>query len=772
MVKWKKALCLVLSSMLLMITFFINIPAEAARVQNQIPEIQYANAPATEYFAGDRIRFDIYAPNYGGRVEYRVILWDDNNKTYYDLWNAENGHPNRYYTKWQPSGNTVFTLGWPIFEPGYYRITVLVKRLGIPNSKTALRGMNCDSYMESVAFQVKTRGAEVDYIQPLGDVTVTQGNAPNLPQTVRAVLKDRTEKSLGVNWGNVDTSNTGTYTIQGNVEGTDKKAVIRLIVIPRTLNVYSVAAANAAVVNVVLRDSIDFTPDLSRFYITGSSNNTIRLYTLNLSQDRSVIQLVTEGMVYGQWYKLNIDGREYSFQIPNPTPTKVSIGEIQDMGMEAGKQGTVNILTTPNNATLTAATSNKNIATVEIKDRRLIIKAVDAGAVTITITARASGYESSSRSFNVIVNKLTAVPGSVNEDRNFDNIIQLEIKGFGSYRGDFTINDVSLGDDFSELRVQLPNVLDTQTNIIRIRLTGNLVYKKGYGTITLNQRSWNGPYTLTTRVYVTAAMQQASKPVALPEAGDVNPGTQIILYSPTSGAKVYYTTDGTTPTARSAEFINPIAINKTIKIKAIAIKTGLKDSEISTFIYNVKSDTPKPVTLQDGDFRAVQGNVIGMTKERVYIQKLFNRNWQVIASTNDERSNGQLKGFFVVDNTPFAIIDNSKSGMVIVTPGNEGLATITGYMDSDGEVQYGDYRAVNGSIIGERRERIYIQKYTDGRWRTISSTRSAGDNGKLTGFFLLGKTPYAIIQYSSSGDIIVTPNNDFLDDIRGRVIWD
>lgn len=774
MAKWKKAFCIALSSMLLMITCFINIPVKAAKLQNQIPEIKYANAPATEYFAGDRIRFDIYAPNYGGRVEYRVILWDDSKKTYYDLWNAENGYPSRYYTKWQPTGNTVFTLGWPIFEPGYYRITVLVKRLGIPNDKTALRGMNCDSYMESVAFLVKPRSAEVDYIQPLGDVTITQGNIPNLPQTVKAVLKDNTERNLRVNWEYADTSVTGIFLIQGSVEGTDKKAVLRLIVNPRTLNVYSVAAANETIVNVILRDPIDYVPDISRFYIIGNNNIPVRIYTLNLSQDRRTVQLITEAMANGQWYKLNIDGKDFSFQIPNPIARKIFIGEIQDMGLEAGKQETVNIYTSPDNAALTVSSSNRGIAAVEIKDRRLIIKGIDAGAATIKLTASKNGYETGSRSFNVIVNKLTAYPDSVNEDRSFDNIFQLEIKGYGDFGRDFSIYDVSLGDDFSGLSVQMPNVLDIQTNRVRIRLTGELVYRKGYGTITLSQRGWIGPNTLTAKVNVNeiAARQQVSKPVAMPEAGDVNPGIQVILYSLTSGAKIYYTTDGTTPTVKSMEFVNPIVINKTTRIKAIAVKTGMKDSEVSTFIYNVKIDTPKPVTLQDGDFRAVQGNVMGKPKDRIYFQRLINRNWQIIGSTNDERTNGQLKGFFALDNTPFAVIDNSKSGLVIVTPGDDSLAAIAGYMDNDGEIQYGEYRAVMGSVIGEARNRIYIQRYYDGRWRTISSTHGSGDNGNLTGFFVLGKTPYAIIQYSDSKDIIVTSSNERLDKVCGIVIWD
>lgn len=140
----------------------LNIPQEKAAAKTAIPEVKFVSTPKTEYTVGDRVRFDISAPNYANKVEYRVILWKDNTKSAEDLWNASNGYPNRYYTKWQPSGNSVFTLGWPIFEPGSYRITVYVKRVGVPNNKAALKGMNCDSYKESVSFTIKPKNSALD----------------------------------------------------------------------------------------------------------------------------------------------------------------------------------------------------------------------------------------------------------------------------------------------------------------------------------------------------------------------------------------------------------------------------------------------------------------------------------------------------------------------------------------------------------------------------------------------------------------------------------
>lgn len=158
----KKTLSIVFTLIITIVMTWGGRAVLAADRRAAVPEIKFAASPVTEYNAGDRVRFNIYSPNYRGLVEYRVILWDDNKKTYSDLWNEKNGYPKRYYTKWQPKGNTVFTLGWPVFEPGSYRITVCAKRVGIEPGKASLKGMNCDSYIQSAAFIVKPKVTILD----------------------------------------------------------------------------------------------------------------------------------------------------------------------------------------------------------------------------------------------------------------------------------------------------------------------------------------------------------------------------------------------------------------------------------------------------------------------------------------------------------------------------------------------------------------------------------------------------------------------------------
>ena len=77
-------------------------------------------------------------------------------------------------------------------------------------------------------------------------------------------------------------------------------------------------------------------------------------------------------------------------------------------------------------------------------------------------------------------------------------------------------------------------------------------------------------------------------PVADTPAGAVDVGTQVAL-STTTGASIYYTTDGSTPTTASTLYTGPITIDVAKTINAISAYPGVPDSAVLTAAYTVKT---------------------------------------------------------------------------------------------------------------------------------------------------------------------------------------
>ena len=74
-------------------------------------------------------------------------------------------------------------------------------------------------------------------------------------------------------------------------------------------------------------------------------------------------------------------------------------------------------------------------------------------------------------------------------------------------------------------------------------------------------------------------------PVASPAAGTFDTSTSVTLTTATSGADIYYTVDGSTPTSSSTKYSTAISLSATTTIKAIAIKDGYYDSTVFSGTY-------------------------------------------------------------------------------------------------------------------------------------------------------------------------------------------
>lgn len=92
-------------------------------------------------------------------------------------------------------------------------------------------------------------------------------------------------------------------------------------------------------------------------------------------------------------------------------------------------------------------------------------------------------------------------------------------------------------------------------------------------------------------VFVPAtSLEPVATPTFSPAAGEVASGTAITISTTTSGATIYYTTDGSTPTTSSTQG-NSVTITAATTIKAIAVKDGMANSEVATAQYTITGTT-------------------------------------------------------------------------------------------------------------------------------------------------------------------------------------
>lgn len=69
----------------------------------------------------------------------------------------------------------------------------------------------------------------------------------------------------------------------------------------------------------------------------------------------------------------------------------------------------------------------------------------------------------------------------------------------------------------------------------------------------------------------------------------------------TSGANIYYTLDGSTPTKDKSLYTNELELSESCTVKAVGVKEGFKDSEITEQNFEVLQKLPTPDIRQFTD---------------------------------------------------------------------------------------------------------------------------------------------------------------------------
>jgi hypothetical protein len=85
----------------------------------------------------------------------------------------------------------------------------------------------------------------------------------------------------------------------------------------------------------------------------------------------------------------------------------------------------------------------------------------------------------------------------------------------------------------------------------------------------------------------------AATPTFSPAAGNYSSSTVTVsLADSTSGASIYYTTNGTTPTSNSTKYSSPLTLSANTTIQAIAVASGYTNSAVASATYGVTAPSP------------------------------------------------------------------------------------------------------------------------------------------------------------------------------------
>ncbi len=117
-------------------------------------------------------------------------------------------------------------------------------------------------------------------------------------------------------------------------------------------------------------------------------------------------------------------------------------------------------------------------------------------------------------------------------------------------------------------------------------------------------------------------LAHVANPTFTPAAGSFITAQQVSIACATEEATIYYTIDGTDPTTNSSVYSEPFTVTTTTTVKAMAVKTGLNNSDVMSATYTII----EPMTiaaarvLANNEYALVQGVVTFIDGRNIYVQ--------------------------------------------------------------------------------------------------------------------------------------------------------
>jgi len=154
---------------------------------------------------------------------------------------------------------------------------------------------------------------------------------------------------------------------------------------------------------------------------------------------------------------------------------------------------------------------------------------------------------------------------------------------------------------------------NTSVTITTTTSGATIYYTTDGSTPTTSSTLYTGAFTLSSTATVKAIAVRAgysnsavgsasftitpkvATPTISPSAGSYNGSVAVSITTATSGATIYYTTDGSTPTTSSSLYTGLFALTNSATIKALAVKASFLDSDVASITYTVVPNAATPV---------------------------------------------------------------------------------------------------------------------------------------------------------------------------------
>ena len=210
----------------------------------------------------------------------------------------------------------------------------------------------------------------------------------------------------------------------------------------------------------------------------------------------------------------------------------------------------------------------------------------------------------------------------------------------------------------TDVTINFGALLDNQSGPVWIRVL----------TLTATTGSGNRPTSAIDDVNLTwtnGVATNVAAPTFTPVAGTYYGPVSVSLASSTTGAQIYYTTNGVDPTITDSLYTLPFTVAQATTVKAIGVKTGLTNSTVSSALYTIATPVACATIADLRAKTADNSTVYELTGQVVLTCKVASRNQK-----------------FIQDATAAVLIDDATP--IITTTYNigDGITSIKGKLEN------------------------------------------------------------------------------------------